>query len=274
MVKQLYDNYYKIEEDKPVREKVFLTRIATSIVFIVFCLFAMAFSAFGFYSADVSSSSNTITSASYRLDIEVTTVSQGQTKAKTEIQATSSGIYELEAGIYKLTLSKPNDPSMASTGYAIISLHSVADSSKFDTYYTMPIGKMLVRYANGDPVVDDSGAYTFTECLNRTFTIEVTEKTKLSVDACWGSYIGQVHDENADIVFGTASQAEQNSENYTENKTENNSENGNETEPNTENKTETNTEEEKENKALPEQNTGGEQSTENKQDSESEAQKS
>ena len=117
-MKQLYDNYYKIEEDKPVREKVFLTRIATSIVFIVFCLLSMAFSAFGFYSADVSSSSNTITSASYRLDIEVTTVSQGQTKATTEIQATSSGIYELEVGTYKLTLSKPNDPSMASTGYA------------------------------------------------------------------------------------------------------------------------------------------------------------
>ena len=273
-MKHLYDNYYKIEEDKPVREKVFLTRIATSIVFIVFCLLSMAFSAFGFYSADVSSSSNTITSASYRLDIEVTTVSQGQTKATTEIQATSSGIYELEAGIYKLTLSKPNDPSMASTGYAKISLYSVADSSKFDTYYTKPIGKMLSRDANGNPVVDVNGEYTFTVCDRRDFTIEVKEKTNLSVVACWGSYIGQVHDENADIVFGTASQAEQNSENYTEKKTENNSENGNETEPNTENKTETNTEEEKENEVLPEQNTEDEQSTENQQDSESETQKS
>lgn len=270
-MKQLYDNYYKIEEDKPVREKVFLTRIATSIVFIVFCLLSMAFSAFGFYSADVSSSSNTITSASYRLDIEVTALDQNG--APTDEVIPSSGIYTLDVGTYKLTLNKPNDPAMASTGYAKISLYSVSDS-KFKTYYTMPIGKMLRRDANGNPVEYDNGGYIFDECVSRTFTIEVKEKTNLSVDACWGSYIGDVHDENADIVFGTASQAEQNSENYTENKTENNSENGNETEPNTENKTETNTEEEKENEALPEQNTGGEQSTENKQDSESEAQKS
>lgn len=260
-MKKLYDNYYKIEDDKPVREKVFLARIATSIVFILFCLCSMAFAAYGFYSADLSSSSNTITTASYYLDISVTTVSQGQTKATTEIGATSSGIYELDVGTYKLTLSKPNDPSMASTGFASVSLYSVADSSKVQTFYTKPIGKMLVRDDKGEPVIDKNGEYTFTECNSREFTVEVKEKAHLSVVACWGSYSGEGLDHTNPITFGTASQAEQNSENYTENKTENNSENGNETEPNTEEKIE--------DEALPEQNADESQNTENQQETES-----
>ena len=276
-MKKLYDNYYKIEDDKPVREKVFLARIATSIVFILFCLCSMAFAAYGFYSADLSSSSNTITTASYYLDISVNTVSQGQTKATTEIQATSSGIYELDVGTYKLALSKPNDPSMASTGFASVSLYSVADSSKVQTFYTKPIGKMLVRDDEGEPVINENGEYTFTECNSREFTVEVKEKVHLSVVACWGSYSGEGLDHKTPITFGTASQAEQNSENYTENKTENNSENGNETEPNTENKTETgteditdtNTEEKSEDEALPEQNADESQNTENQQETES-----
>ena len=237
----------------------------------------MAFAAYGFYSADLSSSSNTITTASYYLDISVNTVSQGQTKATTEIQATSSGIYELDVGTYKLALSKPNDPSMASTGFASVSLYSVADSSKVQTFYTKPIGKMLVRDDEGEPVINENGEYTFTECNSREFTVEVKEKVHLSVVACWGQYSGEGLDHKTPITFGTASQAEQNSENYTENKTENNSENGNETEPNTENKTETgteditdtNTEEKSEDEALPEQNADESQNTENQQETES-----
>lgn len=209
-MKKLYDNFYKIEEDKPIRENVFLARIATSVIIIVFCLFSMGFAAYGFFSADLSSSSNVITTASYHLDVSVSTVPQGEVQTAEEIQATSGGIYLLDVGTYVLTLCKPDVSSMASTGFASISLYDVDNPDNVETYYTKPIGKMLIRDEQGNPVVDENGEYTFTECNTRNFTIEIKEKAHLSVVACWGSYSDIGHDDANAIVFGTAPKSEQN----------------------------------------------------------------
>ena len=209
-MKKLYDNFYKIEEDKPIRENVFLARIATSVIIIVFCLFSMGFAAYGFFSADLSSSSNVITTASYHLDVSVSTVPQGEVQTAEEIQATSGGIYLLDVGTYVLTLCKPDVSSMASTGFASISLYDVDNPANVETYYTKPIGKMLIRDEQGNPVVDENGEYTFTECNTRNFTIEIKEKAHLSVVACWGSYSDIGHDDANAIVFGTAPKSEQN----------------------------------------------------------------
>lgn len=209
-MKKLYDNFYKIEDDKPIRENVFLARIATSVIIIVFCLFSMGFAAYGFFSADLSSSSNVITTASYHLDVSVSTVPQGEVQTAEEIQATSGGIYLLDVGTYVLTLCKPDVSSMASTGFASISLYDVDNPANVETYYTKPIGKMLIRDEQGNPVVDENGEYTFTECNTRNFTIEIKEKAHLSVVACWGSYSDIGHDDANAIVFGTAPKSEQN----------------------------------------------------------------
>ena len=209
-MKKLYDNFYKIEEDKPIRENVFLARIATSVIIIVFCLFSMGFAAYGFFSADLSSSSNVITTASYHLDVSVSTVPQGEVQTAEEIQATSGGIYLLDVGTYVLTLCKPDVSSMASTGFASISLYDVDNPANVETYYTKPIGKMLIRDEQGNPVVDENGEYTFTECNTRNFTIEIKEKAHLSVVACWGSYSDIGHDDANAIVFGTAPKSNKN----------------------------------------------------------------
>lgn len=209
-MKKLYDNFYKIEEDKPIRENVFLARIATSVIIIVFCLFSMGFAAYGFFSADLSSSSNVITTASYHLDVSVSTVPQGEVQTAEEIQATSGGIYLLDVGTYVLTLCKPDVSSMASTGFASISLYDVDNPANVETYYTKPIGKMLIRDEQGSPVVDENGEYTFTECNTRNFTIEIKEKAHLSVVACWGSYSDIGHDDANAIVFGTAPKSNKN----------------------------------------------------------------
>ncbi len=203
---KVVDNYFKIEQDKPIREKVFLVRIASSIVFIVACLFSMAFAAYGFFSADLSSASNVISASRYSLDIIVEPVSQGISRQNDEIQATSTGIYLLEPGEYSLTLIKPtDDPTISSTGFASISLYDTQSGSKIETYYTLPIGTMLVRDENGDPVLDENGECLLTECLTRTFKIMIYEKAYLSVVPSWGSYSGVPFEQDT-ITFGDPSQ--------------------------------------------------------------------
>ena len=68
-MKELYNEYFYVPEDGKVRDKVLLTRITVSVIAILFCIVAMSITAFAYFSHGIISSSNTIQSASYDLDI-------------------------------------------------------------------------------------------------------------------------------------------------------------------------------------------------------------
>ncbi len=247
---KLYDDYFKIDDDKPIREKVFLARIAVSICFIIVCLFAMGFAAYGFFAAELSSSSNLITSAYYTLDVDVSKNTENNTRSTDEVVNVSAGIYHLSApGEYTLTLSKPiGDSNIASTGFATISVYGTDSSSTESiTVYTKPIGKMLKRDENGDPVLDIDGEYTFDTKDSRSFTVVVNEEAYLSVVPSWGNYSGTPFDESKEkITFGrvanTVTVTEDDSTEQSQPETENVTGSENETEAKPETETETETE--------------------------------
>ena len=197
-----YNDFFKIEEDKPIREKVFLARIAVSVTLIVVYLFAMGFAAFGLFAVESSSSENVITTSRYVLDIKVNNVETDYSRTAEEILPSSSGIYTLQPGEYTLKLTKPvDDPSVSSTGFAIISLYSVETAEEKETYYTKPIGTMLIRDENREPILDEKGDYMFTECASRNFNLIINEEAYLSIVSSWGSYSGSPFTETT-IVFG------------------------------------------------------------------------
>lgn len=160
MIKKIKSLFYVPKHGK-MREQAFLARIALYASVIVLCLGAMGFTAFAYFSSDVFSSSNRITSATYDLYVAATITGTG-----VDGNVTADNVLEGKQGeTYSVTLSYPSDkPGMATSGFCMI---HVGDT----VYHTAQI--------------------TQTES---TFTLTLTFDTDASVrfEPCWGtsSYFG------------------------------------------------------------------------------------
>lgn len=151
MIKKIKSLFYVPKHGK-MREQAFLARIALYASVIVLCLGAMGFTAFAYFSSDVFSSSNRITSATYDLYVAAT---EGNVDANV-----TNNVLTGEAGkTYSVILTYPNKPGMAASGFCMI---HVGDT----VYHTAQI--------------------TRTES---TFTLTLTFDTDASVlfEPCWGT---------------------------------------------------------------------------------------
>lgn len=128
MIKKIKSLFYVPKHGK-MREQAFLARIALYASVIVLCLGAMGFTAFAYFSSDVFSSSNRITSATYDLYVAAT---EGNVDANV-----TNNVLTGEAGkTYSVTLSYPSDkPGMAASGFCMI---HVGDT----VYHTSQITRM------------------------------------------------------------------------------------------------------------------------------------
>lgn len=153
-MRNLYREYFHIPKDGKIREKVMLARIATTVVIVVLCLAAMGFTAYAYFSVDLTYGSNTITAANF--DVEVSIVSEGEEVAV--FRNGRSYLADLEAGkAYTVTLTHTGT---AQTGFVIL---SATDCD--DTYYTTQLGQ------GGE----------------LTFTVEVNAPTTVSFLGHWGT---------------------------------------------------------------------------------------
>lgn len=145
-VKNFLANYIIIPKYGTVREKVFMTRIALGLTAIIFCMAALTYSAYAYFSHGVSSNKTTIAAANYTLEYTVMAgdvrPQEGVTTAETATEIAPSdldGTYKLQPGVYTVKMTKPLT-SQASTGFCRIEVCDAKGNTA--THYTQQIGKV------------------------------------------------------------------------------------------------------------------------------------
>ncbi len=175
-MKKFFTNYLVIPKYGTVREKVFMTRIALGLTAIIFCMAALTYSAYAYFSHGVSSNPNKLIAANYSLEYKVLVGDQRPqdgVEPADEVQEVQpsdlDGTYMLKAGTYTFVMTKP-EIAKASTGFCKIELCDESGNAK--TYYTEQIGKVSAT----DSV------------MTRYILIEVKEgKTFVKLTASWGT---------------------------------------------------------------------------------------
>lgn len=132
-MRELYKQFfYKDKGTKPT-DSVFMTRITVSIFGILACLFAMAFSAYGFFSVSTHSIKNVIKSSHFDVKITATNKSTGETTVL------SGDTITAEAGAqYTITLVYNETDDMATTGFCRIEVSVDGEENKI--YHTAQLG--------------------------------------------------------------------------------------------------------------------------------------
>ena len=190
-MKEFYKEYFRVDENTKITDKVLVTRIGVSVFIIVFALFSMSFAAYGFFASDIASASNTVKTSRYDLDIDgvkiekVSVATEEDTVTETPVIKNADGTYTLTAGEYKFTISRAQSENIASTGYCKIKFN--ADDT--DVYFTEQIGKVF-------------DGTTTTEVNSRTVTIVVYDNTNVKFIPSWGgvSFAGDPISEETDVL--------------------------------------------------------------------------
>ena len=164
-MKSIYKKYFYVPSNGKVREKVLLARVAVTIGIILVCLAAMSYTAYAYFTCNVSSSGNIIRSANF----EVETVIKSGTE---EITVTKTGILTSEATLekgkeYTVTLKMAGT---ASTGFCEVTAEG--NNVKYTT-------TQLIAYEQKD-----------TEEL--TFKLTVSNNTKIKITSNIGTSVKYV----------------------------------------------------------------------------------
>lgn len=170
-MKKIYEEYLHVPEEGKIKEKVFIMRVVVAIVCIVFCLSAMGFSAYAFFSSSITSGSNTIMAATY--GVEVVIASSGGTALTAK--ADSPLLYgDVAAGTYAVSLKASGT---AKNGYCKI---EIVGSEKTVTLFTQQLPP-------------EAGM---------SFTLVTNGKASITITPQWGTY------SNSDVVVGDKSTQE------------------------------------------------------------------
>jgi len=164
-MKNLYTEYFYVPKDGKIGDKVMLTRVVTTVIIMLFCLAAMSFTAYAYFSYNVTSEYNIIKSANF--DATITVSDNG-----TPVTVTNAGNNEyrvdLEEGkTYDVTVTKEIS-STAETGFCVVS----AEGCPY-VYHTQQIGKD--KNAPGGVTTEVS------------FKITVKKDATVSIVAHWGT---------------------------------------------------------------------------------------
>ena len=165
-MRKIYEKYlYVPEQDEgKLKEKVFFARLTLSIICMAFCMFAMGYNAYAYFTANIESTSNVLQAATYSFDVAGETVPIGVGSF-----STTDARYKfiLQEGTYDFVLTKTTNTT-ATTGYARIDIGG-------NSFYTQQIGGVY----KGD-----------TEINSRIIRITVDAETVVQFVECWGTYIG------------------------------------------------------------------------------------
>lgn len=167
-MKKIYEEYLHVPEDGKIRDKVFMVRIAVAIACVVWCLSAMGFSAYAFFTSSITSGSNTIVAATYGVEAAITTGAETVVTAKDD----NPLLYEnVAAGTYTVSLKALGT---AQNGYCKI---EIVGSERTVTLFTqqLPPEKSM------------------------NFTLVTNGEANITVTPQWGTYA------NRDVVVGANS---------------------------------------------------------------------
>ena len=166
-MKRIYEEYLHVPEDGKIRDKVFMVRIAVAIACVVWCLSAMGFSAYAFFTSSITSGSNTIVAATYGAEI---TVARDDNNPQTKVTPTVNQTihtYSLVKGTYHVVIKATGN---AQNGYCKIVIGDV-ESEDSIKYYTIQM--------NTDEKASKSQLEFVVDCYN--------DNAELHIIPNWGS---------------------------------------------------------------------------------------
>ena len=135
-MRKLYNEFFHIPKHGKVREKVMLTRIVTTVTIVIMCLAAMSFTAYAYFSYNITSGSNIIKSADFATNVGIKIESANGENVEVRTSNHISHEATLIGGkTYFITLQHTNQ-STAQTGFVIITAKDCDNK-----YHTQQIGR-------------------------------------------------------------------------------------------------------------------------------------
>lgn len=175
-MRKIYNEFFYISKHGKIREKVMLARVATTAIIMIVCLAAMSFTAYAYFSYNVTSGSNIIQAANFEADVSIKIAdANGEAVTVNKIDSkTHTSVLEAKKTYYVTLVENKN--STATTGFCIITAEGCAD-----IYHTQQLG------------VDAAAEGGKTETI--TFNINVSAKTTVTFLSHWGTSSSYVKDE-------------------------------------------------------------------------------
>ena len=177
-MRKLYRELLYVPRHGKIREKVMTARVVVTVLVMLFCLSAMSFSAYAYFSYSIISSLGVVQGAVFETTVSVqengasVAVTDSGEKSKTAV---------LEAGTTYTVTIKPTERSTASMGYVVITTNN---SGK--RYHTQQITK----------------GSTVTFYIKPTVTAEVTFEARWGTSVYYDAYIESGDTEELYVTAG------------------------------------------------------------------------
>lgn len=135
-MRKLFNEFFYISKHGKVREKVMLTRLATTITIVIMCLAAMSITAYAYFSYNITSGSNVIKAANFATEVGVKIESSSGDNVEVRTSNHISHQATLTGGTTYFITLQHTPQSTTQTGFMIIT------AEKCDVkYHTQQIGR-------------------------------------------------------------------------------------------------------------------------------------
>ena len=173
LCRKLYKEFFYVPKYGKVREKVMLTRVVTSVTIVMMCLAAMSYTAYAYFSYNISSCFSTIKAANFEAKVDVQIADKNGEPVAVTTGGDNTHTAELKANTEYFVTMQATERSTAKTGFVIITAEN-CDSK----YHTEQLGKD----SNGN-------AKTVTFWLKPTATTTVTFLSRWGTSSFYPNYI-------------------------------------------------------------------------------------
>ncbi len=164
-MKSVYEEYFYIGENEKIREKVVNARLIKTVVIVVCCLLVMSFSAYAYFTCNISSDYNKIQAAKF--DAQVTINDEVAIPVATQDFLKTYRFEETGEYTIKLSLGE----STAETGFCVI---YIGDAQ----YYTQQIGTDI----NAENGIRESVSFVLD-----VKSASETQPVEIMVESHWGT---------------------------------------------------------------------------------------
>lgn len=182
-------NFFEPNDEK-LTEKAFTKSLISSVITILLCIAVLCSVTYAWFITETSSTSNTIMSGSFDLTVAVT---KDGNDIPVIADADGYGCWACELneeGIYTVHLTIKEESSVM--GHCIVRVGDLGDK------HTAAVVK--------NTEADNSDAADF------TFTVVVTEKTKIIFEPCWGAFVNPDIENGGNFTVSEASSEESSEE--------------------------------------------------------------
>lgn len=158
-MRNFYRKYFYIPKHGKIKDNVMLIRTVATAVTMILCLAVMSFTAYAYFSCNVTSGYNRIQAANFDADVSINIIEKATQNPVDVKKVKSTCTAELEAGTtYSVTLSYGK--STSTTGFCVITAKNC-----LYTYHTQQLWK-----TPGEGKMD---SITFSLTVSKTTTVEI-----------------------------------------------------------------------------------------------------